>query len=166
MSAASGRKRSDEQAERTPVDQLVDLFVYAPVGLMLEYQDLLPKLIKRGRSQVQLTKLFGTMAAKQGQRTVASRLDDVVGSATDTVAQGITEFGTMVGLAPEREARPPSSTNQPLPIAGYDDLTAREIIGLLPDLSPTQREQIRIHESAGRGRKTVLAKLDALADDR
>ena len=50
-----------------------------------------------------------------------------------------------------------------LPIAGYDSLTAREIIGLLGELNPAQRERIRAYEAENRGRKTVLAKLDALS---
>ena len=51
---------------------------------------------------------------------------------------------------------------RPLPIASYDDLTAREIIGLLDDLDHDQLERIRAHEQANRARKTVLAKLDRL----
>ena len=153
------RTNDDDQG---PLDQLVDLFVYAPVGLLLEYQDLLPKLIKRGRSQVQIARLFGTMAAKQGQRTVNSRIDGVVGTATDTVARSITDLGTRVGLAPDTAA---SGREEPLPIAGYDSLPAKEIVVLLSDLSPTQRARVRAHESAGRGRKTILAKLDRLEEE-
>ncbi len=157
--------------DRSPADQLVDLFVYAPVGLLYEYRDVLPKLIKRGKSQVQLAKLLGSMAAKQGQRTVNQRLDGAVDVATSTVAQGITDVGAMVGLAPSTprggtqraEAEPSLTKSEPVPIAGYDDLTAKQIIALLGDLTPAQRQRIRSHESAHRARKTVLAKLDALA---
>ncbi len=155
--------------DRSPADQLVDLFVYAPVGFLYEYRDVLPKLIKRGKSQVQLAKLLGSMAAKQGQRTVNERLDGAVDVATSTVAQGITDVGAKIGLAPDgarstpHHAEPTSIASEPIPIAGYDDLTAKQIIALLGDLTPAQRQRIRSHESAHRARKTVLAKLDVLA---
>ena len=163
-----------EADDRSPVDQLVDLFVYAPVGLLLEYQDVLPKLIKRGKSQVQIAKLMGNMAAKQGKRSVNSKLGDAVGVASSAVAQGITEVGEKVGLAPDGASKPKDSPSAdivepervaPLPIAGYDDLKAKEIIALVGDLTPTQRERLRVHEAAGRARKTVLAKIDALAEN-
>lgn len=167
-----------EADDRSPVDQLVDLFVYAPVGLLLEYQDMLPKLIKRGKSQVQIAKVVGSMAAKQGQRAVNGRLEDVVDTASSSVAQGITDVGAMIGLAPAasgKSERPAAASGsavsgdidggaptRALPIAGYDDLRAKDVVALLVDLSPKQRARIRAHESAGRGRKTILAKLDSL----
>ena len=157
-----------EAPDRRPIDQLIDLFVYAPVGLVYEYQDVLPKLIKRGKSQVQIARLLGTMAAKQGQRTVNSRVD----VASSSVAQGITDVGARIGLAPEAPTAPTTSDDvvesvdganeRPLPIAGYDELTAKQIISLLGDLDPAQRARIRRYEAAHRSRKTVLAKLEAL----
>lgn len=156
----------DEQ--RPPIDQLVDVFVYAPIGLLYEYQEVLPKLVKRGKSQVQIAKLLGTMAAKKGQQTVESRL-----------AEGITDVGARVGLAPDPAAKRDAgsesanggdpapaeeSEERPLPIANYDDLTAKQIVALLPDLDAGQRERVRRHEAANRSRKTVMAKLEALSD--
>ncbi len=51
----------------------------------------------------------------------------------------------------------------PLPIARYDELTAKEIIGLLGELDEGQLDRIRAHEQSNRARKTVLGKLDRLA---
>ena len=34
------------EEERNPIDQLVDLFVYAPVGLLYEYDEVIPRLVK------------------------------------------------------------------------------------------------------------------------
>jgi hypothetical protein len=47
------------------------------------------------------------------------------------------------------------------PIAGYDDLTAAEIIGRLPELSPGALRQVRDYERRNANRKTVLAAVDA-----
>lgn len=169
-----------DKGERRPIDQLVDLFVYAPVGLVYEYQDVLPKLIKRGKSQVQIAKLLGTMAAKQGQKTVEGRLDGVIDVASSTVAQGITDVGARVGLAPDPAANRSAANRsdrsvsdavvdevidrRPLPIAGYDELTAKQIMALVGDLEPRQRDRVQAYEASNRARKTVLAKLRTLAE--
>ncbi len=156
-----------DKGERRPIDQLVDLFVYAPVGLVYEYQDVLPKLIKRGKSQVQIAKLLGTMAAKQGQKTVEGRIDGAFDVASSSVAQGITDVGARVGLAPDTAARRvtvSAADDRPLPIAGYDNLTAKQILALVADLDADQRTRVESYEASHKERKTVLAKLRSLAE--
>ena len=53
--------------EDNPLEQLIELLIYAPIGLLYEYPEVLPRLIKRGRSQVQLAKFAGQLALKQQQ---------------------------------------------------------------------------------------------------
>jgi len=48
-----------------------------------------------------------------------------------------------------------------MPIAGYDELTAKEILAELGRLTPSQAGKIRAHEAGHKKRKTVLAALDA-----
>jgi len=48
-----------------------------------------------------------------------------------------------------------------MPIAGYDDMTAKEVISEVSRLSPAQAETVREHEAANKKRKTVLRALDA-----
>ncbi len=204
----AGVPKSD-QPDDNPLEQLIELFVYAPIGMLYEYPDVLPQLIRKGRSQVQLAKFFGQMAARQRGASVAEQAipgADTAGAAgaqaADAVARVaarfITELGSQIGLAPpspgseseppttapntdttpeqtstessdddgatehdERATPAPTKTTR-LPIAGYDDLTAKEIIGLLEDLTHDQLMRVRDHEAATRNRKTVLAKIDRL----
>lgn len=206
-----------EKADDNPLEQLIELFVYAPIGMLYEYPEVLPQLIRKGRSQVQLAKFFGQMAAKQRGASVPDGAIPGTGTAGAAGAAGvhaadavakvaarfITELGSQLGLAPpspgpgptpttpegrqsdthettesvvdepveprddtsaggvETDAVAPSRTAR-LPIAGYDDLTAKEIIGLLDDLTHDQLGRVRTHEAANRNRKTVLAKIDRL----
>ena len=183
---------ADDEDEQNPVDQLVDLFVYAPVGLLYEYEEVLPKLIKRGKSQVQLARVLGQMAAKG--RSGGGQVD-LAEVASTILGRAVTEFGSLMGLAPDQKAEfdeesagdasdpedlddddrsaesvasgagevaPRDGETETMPIAGYDELTAREIIALLDGLSPSQLQVVRGHELANRSRKTVLAKLDRL----
>lgn len=202
-----------EQADDNPLEQLIELFVYAPIGMLYEYPEVLPRLIKKGRSQVQLAKFFGQMAAKQRGASIPDQVIPGAGTAGAAGAQAadamakmaarfITELGSQVGLAPSTPGSEPAptgseATDRPspesgaddptpavddggtdpgvtesaetppartarLPIAGYDDLTAKEIIGLLEDLTHDQLERVRAHESGNRNRKTVVAKIDRL----
>ncbi|MDQ6726533.1 MAG: hypothetical protein M3066_10270, partial [Actinomycetota bacterium] len=55
-----------------PAEQLLDVFVYAPLGLALEAAELLPKLADKGRQRVggkvTVARMVGEMAVRQGQR--------------------------------------------------------------------------------------------------
>ncbi len=166
---------------------LFDVMLYAPIGFVYEYRKLLPQLVRKGRSQVQLGMFFGRMAASKGGAGAERATADALTTLATVAARGITEFGQAVGLAPPEDETPPidvvevkpapakksgrtkplstSQTVTPvprLPIAGYDDLTAREIVALLDDLTSAQRDRLRTYEASNRNRKTVLAKLDRL----
>lgn len=159
------------------IEQLLDLFVYAPVGLLYEYQDVLPQLVKRGRSQVQLARVMATMAARQNsggsdQPTPEAALAAMAGVATrmfsDLLASAL-DADQGKPAKPEASSEPVEAETVgqeapgPVPIAGYDELTAREIVALLPDLSPAQRSRVEQHERAHRARKTVLGKIERLS---
>lgn len=57
--------------EKTPleqaVEQAVDVFVYAPIGLLFEGPSLLPKLVEQGKNQVNMARMIGQFAVQQGQ---------------------------------------------------------------------------------------------------
>ena len=180
---------------------LLDVMLYAPVGFLYEYRKVMPQLVKKGRSQMQLGMFIGRMAASKGGAGAERAAADALTTMATIAARGITEFGQAVGLAPpDDEASPsevittelpppppPSARAKPtpdapakkkaskkpakkaatssgprLPIAGYDELTAREVVALVADLTPAQRARLRKHEESNRNRKTILAKLDRL----
>lgn len=98
---------ADKDEEQNPVDQLVDLFVYAPVGLLYEYQDVLPKLVKRGKSQVQLAKVVGQLAMNRGNP--ADSFTVLAEGLAGAVARQITDLGAAIGLAPPSDGDESSS---------------------------------------------------------
>ena len=173
---------ANDSEEQDPIDQLVDLFVYAPIGLLYEYDEVMERLVKRGKSQVQLARVVGQLAVSG--RRAAGDATDMAEVATTVVSKVATEIGSLLGLAAEPSSEddtpppPPPGRSQPeappppapaelpgatvLPIANYDELKAKEIIPLLDSLSADQRSVIRSHEGEHRARKTVLAKLDRL----
>ncbi len=209
----------DEEDGQNPLDQLVDLLVYAPVGLLYEYQNVMPRLVRRGKSQVQLARVVGKLAVDRGKDGPMATANQVGELMSLVVTRGLTDFGEAIGLAPPSNPRsttapaaspppppPPTAADRvghqeqpalhdnnqvlvagggevvdiddgatgepepgtdqteelPLPIAGYDELTAKVIIPLLDELDPDQLARIRAHEEANRARKTVLGKLERL----
>jgi hypothetical protein len=58
-------------------------------------------------------------------------------------------------------ARPPSAGNGAgLPIAGYDELTARQVIGSLGALKPPDLRKLRDHELRHANRQSVLKAIE------
>lgn len=132
----------DDFAER-----LLDLLVYVPLGLALEAKDLVPKLAERGRGQVALTRLAGTVAARRGQSEAAKVVDDLRSNVESFFAAG--------SAAQER----PEPEDPGLPIPEYADLTAVEVIPMLADLDDAQLDEIEAFERANRNRSTVLNRI-------
>ncbi len=161
--------------DKTPVEQAIDhaldVFVYAPIGLVFEGPALLPKLIKRGKNQVNMARMIGQFAVQQGQ-TEAPKL---VGKLQEQ-AQGI--LGLLGLFAPPAPAPPfapaaPVPTGQPatarssaaaddLAIPDYDSLSASQVVNRLAGLSSAELEALRTYEAGHRGRKTILNKVTQL----
>jgi hypothetical protein len=125
-------------------EKLLDALVYAPLGLALEAKDLLPKLAERGRGQVALTRLAGTVAARRGQSEAVKLVDDL-------------RSGVESLLTPS--SSDDADTESELPISAYATLTAVEVIPLLAELDDDQLDTIEAFEKANRNRSTVLNRI-------
>ena len=70
-----------DDPQKSPLDTLLELGLYAPLGLALAARDSLPDLIARGRqqvtSQVALAKMMGQYAVKEGEKDLRKRAEDV-----------------------------------------------------------------------------------------
>lgn len=152
--------------DTNPTDQLVDLFVYAPVGIALEAVDSLPKFIERGRSQVTLGRFVAKAAAKKGSSTIESLGERVVHEAGQVIVDmfGIDLSRDDVEDEPVVPPRAEPVASDDLPIENYDSQAAAQIVKLLAQLTAEERDVIEQHETAGRGRVTILRKIEQLRD--
>ena len=130
-------------------DRLLDLVLYAPLGLALEAKDLLPKLAERGRGQVALARLAGTVAARQSQNGAEKLIGDLRESVEGFLGVPTRDQTATVDDDPAAD----------LPIDGYATMTAVEIIPLLADLDDAALDQIEAFERANRSRTTVLNRI-------
>ncbi len=66
---------------RDPLEQLLDVAFYAPLGLALAASERLPELAERGRREIEArvpaARLVGQMVFDQGSKEVKKRVDDL-----------------------------------------------------------------------------------------
>ena len=138
--------------EKDPVDQALDLLLYAPIGLAYEAKDLLPKLAKRGKAQADLMRVAGEFAVRNSQGDIESFIRAAAAAA---------------GFGPTADADADDGDTEAasLPLDDYDEMIASDIVKLLDDLDAEQLRAVQAHELRGRGRVTILNKIDRLLGD-
>jgi len=112
---------------KSPLDQALDLLVYAPMGLALTAKDELPHLVEKGRTrignQLMVAKMIGQFAVAQGQKeagklveqagTVASRLGGFPGTPGPVTATAAPTSGAAGAAANAASATPAAPANVP-----------------------------------------------------
>jgi len=156
---------------KSPVDQAVDLVVFAPLGFALEARKLLPSFVERGRQQVQMARMIGKFAVAQGQQEAKGRLGKVQEQADAVLSElGLRPSGAVAAPTASADPAPAPAPSAPrssaasgaLAIADYDSLAASQVIPRLAGLEPAELEAVRAYEAAHRGRKTILGKVAQL----
>ena len=75
-------------ASEGPLDRLLDLVFYAPLGLILRAREEVPRLASQGRdrvsSQTPLAKMVGQMTVAQGRRQVEGLVDRLARSSSSS----------------------------------------------------------------------------------
>ena len=182
-SSALSAKTFSVTEEKNPIEQALDVFVYAPIGFALSARKFLPQLADEGRQRLQqqtmLAKMLGQMAVNQGKVELEKRLQAYVEGGRPPSPPKPSP-----APAPASSAEAPASTVEaeseelPLPthdqggngqfdddhlaIPGYDALSASQVVQRLEGLSGNELDAVRAYEEATRGRKTILAKIDQL----
>ncbi|MGH9183728.1 MAG: hypothetical protein ACRDZ9_07995 [Acidimicrobiales bacterium] len=174
---------------RTPLDEMVELLVFAPVGVALAVGERLPELVERGRQQiagqVATARVIGELAVRHGQGEV----DRAVERARDQAQAVLAQLGLAPGPSAATTAGAPTSPEPPpgpsateeegagprggdppatswpaaeLAIPDYDSLSASQVVPRLSGLAPAELEAVRAYEATHRGRQTVLNKIAQL----
>jgi hypothetical protein len=100
------------QERNDPIEQALDLFVYAPLGLVLSVREMVPQLAKKGREQVTTAKVIGefafTMAQKEAGRRLSSLRPGGAGPAAEAARPRTTPAPPASTPAPSAPASPTS----------------------------------------------------------
>jgi hypothetical protein len=169
---------SDRDETRTPLEHVLDVCVYAPLGFALEARSLLPKFVDRGRNQVVLARVVGKYAVRKGTRATEG--------AFEQAQEQVLGVLRLVGAAPAEEpssnghtphpdnGQRPAAVSEPAPrptsaidpatlaIPDYDALSASQVVPRLESLTADELEAVREYEADTRGRKTILNKVAQL----
>jgi hypothetical protein len=120
--------------DKNPVEQAIELLVYAPLGLALDARELMPKFIERGRNQVTVARMIGKFAVSQGQA--------VAGKHLSTVEQQVQATLESFGLVPSG-SNGPATAAPSAPAEGAPNLVA------VPDVvEPTPAADLTPHALA------------------
>ncbi|MCU1396968.1 MAG: hypothetical protein JWN62_77 [Acidimicrobiales bacterium] len=180
-----------ESGSDAPLQRLIDLFVYAPIGLLVTAKDELPQLIATGKtrldSQLTVAKFIGKMAVNQGKLEVQRRLDaaeqarqqasvtatvETLDSSTDDAARDhAVDLATaslpeavieLVAQSPILSEPVSNDDSVTLPIDGYDSLAASQVVGRLGSLTAAELDSVEAYETSHRARRTILGKINQL----
>ena len=161
---------------KSPLDRALDLFVYAPLGLVLNIEEVLPQLVERGHQQVTMARMFGQFAVQTGTQEARTRLEGLSERGRPSPSPSPSPEPVVPQAAPN-PARAVEVTDEPvaaeadavavpgageLAIPDYDSLSASQVVPRLDGLSAEERDAVRRYEGAHRGRKTILSKLNQL----
>jgi hypothetical protein len=123
----------------TVIEQAVDTFVYAPIGLLFEGASLLPQLVEKGRNQVTMARMLGQFAVQQGRQEAtkaAAKLQDQAAGVLDMVG------GALAPGSPNGEGAPaPQSAPKPTRTAKRAPGAAREAARAVAGAEPRPAEQ-------------------------
>jgi hypothetical protein len=91
---------------KNPIEQALDVFVYAPLGLLFSARETIPQLAERGRQYVTAARAMGEFAVGQGRE----QAERAVRQAGDQAGQTLSIVG---GLTGTRRRVPPPKTSAP-----------------------------------------------------
>lgn len=164
--------------DKNPLDVLLDLMVFGPIGFAADAHRLVPELAARGRetvdAQVRLARMVGQFAVQRGQREAAKLVGRLrppsppAPAAERTSTYDPTTNGEVVGtpvdeVIPVRVEASNTSVSgvvrPDLAIADYDSLAASQVLPLLDNLSTSELDAVQAYESTHRKRKTILGRI-------
>ena len=137
-----------------PLALLRDLFVYAPLGFLVESPRLVPELIVTGRQWVSNVRTIGRRGP--AAHDVAAVPHPVTGSDAGADIEEISI--EVVNESPQGS----SAAEALLVIPGYDQLAASQVVARLGGLSPAELDRVEAYELEHRQRRTILGKISQI----
>jgi hypothetical protein len=171
------------------VGRIVDVCVFAPVGMAVTVVDDLPELVTKGRARVEQdlsnARVVGRYVVHREWRRVSKRLGEIFGNEASPPGPGPADEGA----PPAADASPDASTPPAEPVtapavappatpapdaaaeavvgrvlADYDTLSASQVVRRLESLGPEELRAVQRYEGSTRNRRTILNRASQLLD--
>jgi hypothetical protein len=142
----------------------VELGVYLPLGAALAARDLVlsrdrladlyEELVGRGREGL------GSVVQRPRQQLerVKVELGDITREARDETGEALADAPVETAESASGRIAPP--TAEQLPIEGYEELTAQQIVARVPRLTQDELDRVRAYERENRNRATILQAIE------
>jgi hypothetical protein len=180
LDAESGKGGGEgEDSRPNPLQRALDLFVFAPVGAALTVAEDLPGVITKGREriegQIRNAKVIGQFVVTQGQQDLTQRIGKLLHGSGDS--SGAAAPGDVAGDSEDVADSAEVEETAPMPkppadpadaalvegaLAGYDTLSASQVVRRLESLSPDELRAVHRHEASHRNRRTILHRTNQL----
>lgn len=152
-----------------PVERLLDLFLYAPIGLLATANDDLDEYVRKGRERAAAARMVGEFALRGVDERIGRSISDVEAMARSFLGVVLENAAPARRRASDPQPAEPSTSDDTIAtasvddlIAGYDSMTARQVLAALDGLDADELRRIEEHEAARRNRSTVLARIRRL----
>jgi hypothetical protein len=159
--ASKATDRNDVGGGDSVAKKALDLFVFAPAGLLATALEDLPEMVAKGRRRFELqfrnARFIGQLVVNRGQHELRERLKR-------SVAPGPTERAPSSTAGPERQQpqSPAAGWDGVEPIPGYDTLSASQVVRRLDGLGEDELQAIVTYEGGTRGRRTIVHRAQQL----
>ena len=134
--------------DKSVVDRILDAGFYAPLGFLISGDQVCDEVVVAGRKQVAFARSLGRAALagfNRGPKAPDSQNADTQNADTQN--------------ADTQNADAPSAE-----VAGYDAMTARDIVVVLKTATLEETRWIKARETAGKGRVSILRAADKRLD--
>jgi hypothetical protein len=173
-----GGEPEEPAAEESVLSRTLDVLFFAPVGVALTIVEDLPGLIAKGRQRVETeisnARVVGKFVVDQGQREVVQRVDALLGhdhpapgaaAAPDADEGPVVEPAPVAAPLPRPAPDPADGAVVEQALAGYDTLSASQVVRRLESLGPDELRAVHRHEASHRSRRTILNRTSQLLGD-
>ena len=146
----SDQHRDEPKGPKGSLEQLIDLTVFAPIGLLMSLDEVLPQLVEKGHQHVKVARYFGRMAVRTGGEEARKRFADTAAPAAGLPGD---ERATVVPIRPvpapvarssrrrRRARRAGAVPAASLGIPDYDALSASQVVPRLDGLARRARRR-------------------------
>ncbi len=153
---------------REPVQALLDLVFYAPIGAFFHGPDVVSELAERGRGQVANAKVLGEVAFERGRQEFGEVAETVQQHLSDVLVAAARAAGAPMAGADDATAAEPAEPQSTSTESPANDDAAVEAAGaglrvVRPDSVPASDLPIPDYDNLSASQ--VVPRLDDLADD-
>jgi hypothetical protein len=152
---------------RDPVERVVDALVAIPVSIAAVVREVVPgdgaRLDRVIARDLDLLRRYGPARPRPSSRAIARASDTFVHDVPEPMPGDDVDAPDPHAPSVGSTAAVDAAVDAALPIEGYDQLSARQIVDRLGALTADELAAVAAHEASHRRRQTILGRIEQLS---